>query len=111
MSSLLSLPQRSRIVRTRALFGQGGDGDLASIWKRLLYALIVAVLVWLVKIVACRTAVRIHAGSGPAPVDPEEVGWRSALAAAGLTLLTPIEIYAWDAAFQSRLRDPVFWVI
>jgi hypothetical protein len=84
---------------------------MPGIVLRLLYTAIVAVVVWLLKLGACVAALRVQAGTGPMPVESEEIGWRTALAAGGLTLLTPIEIYAYETAFRTGLRDPSFWVI
>src|SRR5260370_975679 len=81
-----------------------------GIWMRLLIATGVAVVVWLVKIGACMAAVRVHAGSTAPEVDPEELLWRSALAAGGLTLITPLEILAIDDAFTTGMTSALFWL-
>ena len=83
---------------------------MPGIWVRLLIAAGVAVVVWLVKIGACMGAVRVHAGTRTSPVDAEEILWRSAFAAAGLTLITPIEIIALDDVFTTGLTSGVFWL-
>lgn len=81
-----------------------------GIWTRLLMAAVAAVVIWMVKVGACMAAVRVHAGSRPPEVDPEELFWRSFIAAAGLTLITPLEILAIDDAFTSGLTSALFWL-
>src|SRR5262249_35934899 len=83
---------------------------MPGIALRLLIAAGIAVVLWLLKTVACRMAVRVHAGSQPSPVSADEVLWRSALAAAGLTVLTPVEILAIDDLFTTGVTSGLFWI-
>jgi hypothetical protein len=83
---------------------------MPGIVVRLLIAAGVGVAVWLLKTGASMAAVRVHAGAKPSPVDAEEILWRSAFAAVGLTLITPIEILALDDAFTTGMSSTLFWL-
>src|SRR5262249_12333303 len=93
--------------------GGGGAAEgsaMPGVVVRLLVAAGVALVVWALKAGACLLALRVRTGAGPLPVDRDELAWRCALAAAGATLVTPVEVFALNDAFSSRLTSPVIWV-